>query len=79
MQIVARRGNRAMTERSLHKMDRGAALQAVRGVRVPQPVGRNGCRQARTLGRGLHDPMDLAGVEGTGYGINVERAYSPVR
>ena len=79
MKIAARGGNGRMAERSPYPMDRGAALQAVAGVHVPQPVGRNGRRQARTLRRGLHDPMDLAGVEGTGYGINVERAYSPVR
>ena len=53
-----------MTEGRLHKMHRRAALKAVRGVRVPQPVRRDGRWQAHTLRHGLHNPMDLARDEG---------------
>ncbi len=53
MKVAARRGNRAVPEGGLYQVDRGAALQAVRGVRVPQPMGRDGHWQARPLGRAL--------------------------
>ena len=55
VQIAARGNNRGMAEGGLHKMDRGAMLQVMAGVRVPQPVSRDGCRQARMLRRSLHD------------------------
>ena len=40
-------------------MDRGAALEAMRGVRVPQPVRQDRRRQARALRGSLHDLSPL--------------------
>ena len=52
-----------MAQGGLHEMDWGAALQAMARVSMAKPMGRDGRRQARTLGRGFHDPVNLARVE----------------
>jgi len=63
MQIPPRRGHAAMAERRLHQVDRCAAVEGVRGMRMAQPVRRYGGRQT-SPGRGrLHDPMHLGRIQ----------------
>ena len=47
-----------MPERLLDEVDRRAAVEAVAGVRMAQPMGRDLGREAGPCGRGLHDPAD---------------------
>ena len=53
--IDARRLQVGMPERLRHERDRGAAVDRVRSMSVPQPVGRGRGVDAGALGRGRHD------------------------
>ncbi len=57
VQIGARRADAGVSEGGLHFGQRGAVIEGVRGVGVPQPVGRDDARDASGLG----DPLDEGG------------------
>jgi hypothetical protein len=63
MQISPRRRHRGVPERGLHEMDRCAAVEAVRGMGVSEPVRRDLAREPYLSCRRLHDPMDRARIE----------------
>ncbi len=51
MQVAAGGGNAGMSERRLHQVNGGAAVEGMGGVRVPEPVGRDGEFNAGAAGR----------------------------
>ena len=63
MQVAPRRCHAGVPEGGLHEVDRRSAVEAVRGVGVPEPVRRDVGRQARSCGRGLADQQERVEIE----------------
>src|SRR4051812_38596891 len=60
VQVPARNGNRCMSEGRLHEMNGGAPIESVRGMCVPEPMGRDLDRKTGSERRRFHDSMHLA-------------------
>ena len=59
MGVAARRRQAGVSDRSLHQVRWGAAVEGVADVGVPEPVRRHGRGQAGALGRNLDDAVHL--------------------
>ena len=53
-----------MTQRRLHEVNRGAPVERVRGVGMPQPVGADVCGNPRALAGLPDDPCDARTLQG---------------
>jgi hypothetical protein len=68
VKVASGGGDAGMSESGLHQVNGGAAVEGMGGVRVPEPVGRDGDLDASAPGRLAHDAEHGQGTQNAAVG-----------